>query len=119
MIYYGDEYGMQGAQDPDCRRGMYWDEKYQNQEMYRWYQRLIDIRKKHPCICEGDTEQLRVNDENGTLELRRRDEREAITILFNCSNKTNIMDEYSGRTNVISKSIFEGMLKSFEVVILE
>ena len=23
MIYYGDEYGMQGAQDPDCRRGIY------------------------------------------------------------------------------------------------
>ena len=25
MIYYGDEFAMPGANDPDCRRGMYWD----------------------------------------------------------------------------------------------
>lgn len=24
MVYYGDEYAMPGANDPDCRRGMYW-----------------------------------------------------------------------------------------------
>ena len=119
MIYYGDEYGMQGAQDPDCRRGMYWDEKYQNQEMFEWYRSLIDIRKNYPCICEGETEYLRVNDENGTLELVRIDERENITILFNCSNKTNLLDEYRGRTDLVSKSNFEGLLKPFEVVILE
>ena len=29
MIYYGDEFAMPGANDPDCRRGMYWDEEYQ------------------------------------------------------------------------------------------
>ena len=30
MVYYGDEYAMPGANDPDCRRGMYWDEEYQD-----------------------------------------------------------------------------------------
>ena len=25
MIYYGDEFAMPGANDPDCRRGMYPD----------------------------------------------------------------------------------------------
>ena len=34
MIYYGDEFAMPGANDPDCRRGMYWDEEYQDKEMF-------------------------------------------------------------------------------------
>ena len=37
MIYYGDEFAMPGANDPDCRRGMYWDEEYQDKEMFEWY----------------------------------------------------------------------------------
>lgn len=48
MIYYGDEYAMPGANDPDCRRGMYWEEEYQDKEMYEWYKRLIQVEK--PCM---------------------------------------------------------------------
>lgn len=45
MIYYGDEYGMTGGMDPDCRRGMLWKEERQDLEIYQWYRRLIRIRK--------------------------------------------------------------------------
>ena len=54
MVYYGDEYAMPGANDPDCRRGMYWDEEYQDKEMYNWYKKLMQIRKAHACIVEGE-----------------------------------------------------------------
>ncbi|MFA6457748.1 MAG: glycoside hydrolase family 13 protein, partial [Bacteroidota bacterium] len=30
MIYYGDEIGMEGGKDPDCRRCMIWDESHWN-----------------------------------------------------------------------------------------
>mgnify|MGYP005879697707 CR=1 FL=1 len=63
MIYYGDEYAMPGANDPDCRRGMYWDEEYQDKEMYEWYKRLIQVRKSHACIVEGELAGIVTEDE--------------------------------------------------------
>ena len=58
MIYYGDEFAMPGANDPDCRRGMYWDEEYQDKEMFEWYKQLLKVRKNHACIVEGEPMEL-------------------------------------------------------------
>ena len=41
MIYYGDEVGMTGAKDPDCRRGMLWDEARQDKQTFAWYRSLL------------------------------------------------------------------------------
>lgn len=42
LIYYGDEMAMDGARDPDCRRGMRFDG---DKEMYSYTKRLIAIHK--------------------------------------------------------------------------
>ena len=34
MVYYGDEVGMWGANDPDCRKPMVWDDLAYNDEVY-------------------------------------------------------------------------------------
>ncbi len=51
-IYYGDEVGLTGDNDPDCRRCMVWDEQM-DQELVKWYKKLIFLRKTHRCIREG------------------------------------------------------------------
>ena len=61
-----------GANDPDCRRGMYWDEEYQDKEMYEWYKRLIQVRKSHACIVEGELAGRVTEDEEGTIVLIRK-----------------------------------------------
>ncbi len=119
MIYYGDEYAMQGAQDPDCRRGMYWDEKYQNKEMYEWYRKLIWIRKEYDCICNGDTNHFYTDDENGILVLARENKQEQLTLLFNCSKESRGMSAYKGMKNLIAENFFEGYLKPYEMVVLK
>ncbi|RMG40287.1 MAG: glycoside hydrolase family 13 protein, partial [Methanobacteriota archaeon] len=72
MIYYGDEAGMWGGDDPDCRKPMVWPElKYEpethhpfgyprpkdevefNTEIFNWYRKLISIRRSHPEISRG------------------------------------------------------------------
>ncbi|MFQ6824577.1 MAG: glycoside hydrolase family 13 protein [Agathobacter sp.] len=85
MIYYGDEYAMPGANDPDCRRGMYWDEEYQDKEMYEWYKRLIQVRKSHACIVEGELAGSVTEDEEGTIVLIRKNGEETIAMIFNCA----------------------------------
>lgn len=54
MIYYGDEIGMTGAGDPDCRRGMIWDEEKQNKALKEYYKKLISIRKENKVLTHGD-----------------------------------------------------------------
>jgi glycosidase len=53
MIYYGDEVGMAGENDPDCRRPMVWDTAAQDQEFLEWHRQLIRIRKAHPALRRG------------------------------------------------------------------
>ncbi len=43
-IYYGDETGMQGFQDPFCRRCFPWDN--QNEELLSFYRKLGEIRSE-------------------------------------------------------------------------
>jgi glycosidase len=51
-IFYGDEAGITGENDPDCRRCMVWDEK-QNAGLLAWYKKLISIRKSRAVVREG------------------------------------------------------------------
>ena len=50
MLYYGDEIGMEGGPDPDCRRPMVWEAEQQDQEMLAHYRRLIALRKEHSAL---------------------------------------------------------------------
>ncbi|WP_020619587.1 alpha-glycosidase [Paenibacillus daejeonensis] len=52
-IYYGDEIGMSGENDPDNRRCMIWDTEMQNQELFGFYQEMIAMRKAYPALRSG------------------------------------------------------------------
>lgn len=66
--------------------GMYWDEEYQDKEMYEWYKRLIQVRKSHACIVEGELDGIVTEDEEGTVVLIRKNGEETIAMIFNCSS---------------------------------
>jgi glycosidase len=50
-IYYGDEIGMVGADDPDDRRGMTWGEG--NKDIVEWYAKLAAIRSAYSALRTG------------------------------------------------------------------
>ncbi len=52
-VYYGDEVGMTGANDPDCRRCMVWEEEKQDSSLFSIYRKLILLRKQEKCIKTG------------------------------------------------------------------
>jgi glycosidase len=54
-IYYGDEIGMTGRHDPDCRRPFLWNwESNADRVALRdYFRRLIELRRGHPCFTEG------------------------------------------------------------------
>jgi cyclomaltodextrinase len=54
MIYYGDEVGMKGENDPHCRYPMIWKETRQNKELQVLYKQLLALRKELPVLRRGD-----------------------------------------------------------------
>lgn len=52
-VYYGDEVGLTGGNDPDCRRCMVWEKEKQDQKLLHLYRKLIALRRRELCIKTG------------------------------------------------------------------
>lgn len=118
MVYYGDEYAMPGANDPDCRRGMYWDEEYQDNEMYNWYKKLMQVRKTHACIVEGEMIETIANDDEDTIVMIRKNGEETIAMLFNCGNSAKEFNEYAEKHNLLTDSAFDGKVDGLDAAVI-
>ncbi len=52
-VYYGDEVGLEGGGDPDCRRTFPWDETRWNDDVTAHYRALIALRRERRVLQEG------------------------------------------------------------------
>jgi cyclomaltodextrinase / maltogenic alpha-amylase / neopullulanase len=57
-VYYGDEVGLPGGKDPDCRRAFPWDAGQWQGDLRAWVQILIGLRKRSPALRRGETVRL-------------------------------------------------------------
>ena len=53
MIYYGDEVGLVGDNDPGCRGTMPWDESTWNTGLLAFLREFIGLRKSHRALTRG------------------------------------------------------------------
>lgn len=85
VIYYGDEIGMEGRNDPDCRRCMIWEPARQDRDLLDWYKKLIRIRHGEPAIRSGAF--YADVCENRIYAFSRIDSRENILTVINASEE--------------------------------
>ena len=114
MIYYGDEYAMDGGQDPDCRRGMLWAQDRQDGDMYAWYRSLLRLRREHPEILSSQARDLS-EDEKGLL-LRHVG---GCTLVFHCKEGTVILPELAGKRDLLSGEITDGCFGPYSVAVVQ
>lgn len=57
-IYYGDEIGIDGQHDPDCRKSFPWDEHRWDQNLRSYVKEAAALRKQHPALRRGDFTRL-------------------------------------------------------------
>ena len=110
MIYYGDEVGMTGGADPDCRRGMLWDESRQDQDTLNWYRQLIHLRKSVPGITCGRFAGSVIDDDLGLLRVTREWNGEKLTLVFLSRDVSVSLPEYAGEIDLITGETFGGTL---------
>ncbi len=114
MIYYGDEIGMWGADDPHDRKPMVWDDldydnevitkddgfkkgfgSYtveQNKNLHDFYKMIISIRNENKALQKGDLKFLYSNDEKESFAFERNLDKEKIIAVFNIGNKEDSID---------------------------
>lgn len=93
VLYYGDELGMEGGQDPDCRRPMEWD-RVKSNPVFGYYRELIRLRHGITALREGDFQLLQTFD-GGLAYLRRHEKGDALCILSLKTQKLKLQTPYS------------------------
>jgi glycosidase len=91
VIYYGDEIGLTGANDPDCRRMMRFD-GWNNRETKLWksVSTLAHLRTHNPVLLYGDFINIKTTDDSWVYA-RKYFDKEAIIVLNN-SPKAKTID---------------------------
>ena len=80
VIYYGDELGMRGGPDPDCRRCMTW-ERVPSSRMLAYYRRLTQMRGSLRVLREGTLITHEVGGDGLYAYLRRTEDALALCVL--------------------------------------
>ena len=104
-IYYGDEVGLDGGDDPENRKCMIWDKEKQNRELFDFYKNMINIRKNNKVFTFGNFKEVYC--ENNIIAFKRVLEKEEVLCVFNNSDDSvlvNINLELKA-VNLITKSI--------------
>jgi cyclomaltodextrinase len=82
-IYYGDEIGMEGKHDPDCRRTFPWDGTRWDHDLLACFRRAIRLRHEHPALRRGRYIHLHADDQHGVYAFARQGEDETLVIVLN------------------------------------
>lgn len=87
MIYYGDEIGMTGDKDPDCRRTFNWNYN-KSDHLPNLYKKLGQIRKENSALRRGSFETLMLHDDNELYAFSRMDKKNKVLVVLNNSSGT-------------------------------
>jgi neopullulanase len=91
-VYYGDEVGLQGGRDPDCRRAMPWDPAQWDTDLLDFFKQVIGIRRAHPALRRGDYRRLFAGGSEGVIAYLRRLEGQEIAVVLNNSEAAYPVD---------------------------
>ena len=110
MIYYGDEVGMWGGDDPDDRKPMLWtDLQYEdethhpfgksrpvdkntfNSDLFQYYKSLISIRRNNDALQLGDFTTLLTDDKSDIYAFIRTHQEQRVIVIINNSSLTQLV----------------------------
>lgn len=83
-VYYGDEIGLAGGRDPDCRRCMIWNPHHWNHDLREFYRTLIRLRRTALALCHGSFQLLHATGQ--TLAFQRESPNERLLIIARRAN---------------------------------
>ncbi len=89
-IYYGDEIGMEGGQDPDSRRSMVWDSDKWNRDVLETTKMYTSLRIKYAALRRGSFKILYAHDK--TVAFARAIDSQTMIVALNADHSPVTFD---------------------------
>ena len=126
MIYYGDEAGMWGGNDPCCRKPMVWEEfKYDNEDvmpdqsvckisspvkfdknLHDHYKKMINFRNEHVALQLGTSKSFLIDDSRNLYGFIREYGKDKVVVILNNSAE-NVKYDLDAKYLDNKKDIYE------------
>ncbi|MFT8708934.1 MAG: glycoside hydrolase family 13 protein [Sporolactobacillus sp.] len=91
-LYYGTEIGIDGDNDPLCRKCMVWEKQDQDDEMLAFTKQLIQFRKTYQALLTyGELKWLHADDHHKVLAFQKALNGEAMIFIFNRGQEAQIV----------------------------
>jgi len=142
-IYYGDEAGMWGGDDPDERKPMVWkeisfepetthplgkkrpaDEVSFDEGLFGYYRKLISIRKYHSELAYGSSAFVKLDDANDVIAYSREYNGKHIIVCINNSTKMQkislaqkLLDNQAGVKDLLTNMKITAKKSLFELTL--
>ncbi|ATX70395.1 cyclomaltodextrinase / maltogenic alpha-amylase / neopullulanase [Spiroplasma clarkii] len=115
-IYYGDEIGMNGENDPWCRKCMEWVQGKWNQKIFKYFKNLIQVRQQHPVLGSyGTFAFVSIDVKTNVVVYKKYDENNEYIIYMNNSEKVNsVKGSFKNQIDLISNVKEDGTEISLE-----
>jgi len=116
-VYYGDEIGLEGGKDPDCRRTFPWEESRWNSELHDWVKKLISLRKRSPALRRGSLQSILVDDARSCCAFLRKLGDERLLVVINSSSNRRQLHLPVGKLGWKDGTILHNLLDSNEMTV--
>lgn len=116
-IYYGDEIGLEGGRDPDCRRAFPWDPANWKPGLHDWVKALVAVRKGSAALCDGDYRPLLTRDTPAAYAFARCLGEECVLAAFNACAEPAVLEVPVLSMNLPEGSVLHGLLDQREAIV--
>ncbi len=82
-IYYGDEVGVDGRHDPECRKSFPWNEERWDADLLTYTKACVKLRRDHPSLRGGSFQRLHA--EGQVYAFTRTFKQEQVLVAINAS----------------------------------
>ena len=105
-IYYGDEVGVDGNNDPFCRKPFPWDPALQDTQLLALYQRMAKLRKAQQALRYGGCQVIYAED--NVVVFVRVYKQQRVLVAINRGEACEVVIEDSPLLNVAGWTLLEG-----------
>jgi hypothetical protein len=97
---------------------MLWNETRQDQDMLRWYRRLLQLRREMPQLLLDRPVAEEARDEEGLILRKYPIEGRDVTLLFHAKEGSVCIPELAGSWDLLAEQGFDGVIHGIGAMVL-